>query len=140
MQAVLGAQKISEEEDLSKKIAKEMESIMRLRSTGKILNLSDKFSDILTIDFLLRSSDRFRNKTYLEKERKVVRRKDTISTQKTSLPDSEETYSSTEKFTERMIQLENQKTLNGNIFLCNHCVKNKQRLLIGQLLVSPAYP
>ena len=80
-----------------------MESIMRLRSSGKILNLSDKFSDILTIDFLLRSSDRFRNKTYLEKERKEARRKDTISTKKTSLPDLEETYSSTEKLSERML-------------------------------------
>ena len=75
---------------------------MRLRSSGKILNLSDKFSDILTIDFLLRSSDRFRNKTLLEKERKETRRRDQLARRKPNLPDLQDSFSSTEIVIERM--------------------------------------
>ena len=81
-----------------------METIMRIRSSGKILNLSDKFSDILTIDYLLRSSDRFmRDRLSAEARRRESRRKYTTTTEKTSLPDLDEPKSSSENLYDKMV-------------------------------------
>ena len=75
LQAILETKRDTEEEEVGREILREIEGMERVEQDMKIVKFNDKISEILIVDFSLRSSLQFRNK----KTRKQSQNKENLT-------------------------------------------------------------